>query len=839
MKKKNKPVINQQQPITKATENSPKHVVQDTVSTKKDTAVGQPIDMFSNSKIALGILSALLFAAGFWILKDFLLGKKTNLFLDIGSDMANAFYPFNKIAIDYFKQYGSGGWSFKQGMGQDITPLYNSPIYYLLALGESVNIPINAIKIEFLRLIINGLVFFWYARTIKMNTYTSIIGSLCFALMGFFSLTFGWTPLLADWQLFVILMLIALEYLIQYNNWYLLPIFVMFMAINQPFNLVVIAEFTIIYLLVKLYIEDKLTDWVGNAKLVGKIVFFGGLGIGMGFLMAYAHILTMLNSPRGSGDVALTNTLSSIPILQMADGQEFFTSLLRWFSNDILGTTATYRSWQNYMEAPAFYIGVGMLILLPQLFVVSNRRQRIAYGAVTGFVLFIITFPYFRYALWLFTGNYYRVLAAFIAIGLLMGSLKVIDALLKGAKVNIIVLIATFLALSTILFYLVPKEMSELINKTVRTSAFIFMFFYTLLLAGTRVENIKKALLWAFLGLTFIELIYFNNITTNKRDVLSVNDYQTRTGFNDYTKEALDFIDKQDKSFYRVEKSYSSGNAIHQSFNDAMVQGYNSTSNYYSFNHRNHVAFLKGFGTLQGDDETSTRWLIGVRARPLLMPVASVKYYLVKGQLPFQKETFDSLATFQDVKVFKVKYALPMGFTYSKYISEDFFKKLSMLQKDVSTYRAFVVKESEKANFKGLEEVKDSVTNLSFDNIKLMTDELKQDTLAISKFDDRNFEGSIDLDRPKLLFLSIPHDKGWKVEIDGKPAETQKVTFGMTGVMLEKGKHQVKMYYEAPYLKLGSMISGISIALYALLVGFTFWRKKKIPLTPEGELYQG
>ncbi len=837
MKKKNKQVLSQNQLPKNQAENAPIQApkVAETPIKMVAESLETPSFTFSN-KIAFGILLGLLFVGGFWILKDFLLQKKTFNFLDIGSDMINAFYPFNKVSADYFHDYGMGSWSFRQGMGQDISPLYNSPLYYLFFLGNSENIPISTVYIEFLRIFLNGIVFFWYLKLIKYNNYTSIIGSICFALMGFLTLVLGWTPLLADWQLFLIFTLISIEYIIRDDKWIYLPLAVMLIAIGQPFNFVIIAEFCLIYLFVRLFTENKLGDWSNNGKLVLKIFGLGALGIGMGFFLFYSHILTMLNSPRGSGDVALTDVLSSQPILKMADGIELFTSFQRWFGNDILGYTATYRAWQNYMEAPAFYVGLGMLLLLPQLFVFSNKKQRTAYGIVTGLVFVIMIFPYFRYAFWLFTGNYYRMMAMFMALGLLLGSLKVIETILKGFKINLFVLAGTFAFLLFLLYFNFSTDFAPLVNQPIRTAVLMYLFLHTILLGATRFGGTKNAMLWAFLGLTLIELAHFGSLTLNKREIQTVSDFKSRTGFNDYTKEAIEFINKQDKSFFRVEKSYTSGSAAHNSLNDGMVQNYRSTSNYYSFNHRYYVAFMKGLGTIQGSDETATRWISGVRGRPLLMPLTSVKYYLVKGQFPFQRFGFDSLTTFQDVKVFKNAFSLPMGFTYDKYITEENFNKMSMVQKDISTYRGFIIKNEEKAKYSSLTESKDSLQSILLDDYKKLVDERKVDTLQMTSYNDTHFEGNIDLKQAKLFFLTIPFDKGWKAEVDKKPTEIKLVTFGMSGVLLDKGKHKIRIYYEAPYFKLGSMVSGISILLYGLLVGFIFWnnkRKEKIEMTTE------
>ncbi len=828
MKKKNKPVSQQSTPIKKQAEVTVNQTTKTVEAQTKENLLSNdnPLFAFSN-KLAWSLITTLLAIAAFFIFKDFLLGKKTTLYLDIGSDMTNAFYPIYKMATDYFKQYGMLSWSFKQGMGQDISPFMNSPFYYLYYLGDGKNIPVIAGWIEFLRIIVNGLVFFWFLKTIRYNNYTSIIGGICFALMGFTALVLGWTPLLANSLLYSILLLIGIEHLLREGKWYLIPIATMLIAIDQPFNFTIIGEFTIIYLLVRLYVDNRLNKWFENGKFLFQLVAFSALGIGMGFLICYSHILLLLNSPRGSGDVSYTSALSSQPILQTADSIELFTTYLRWFSNDILGYAGTYKGWQNYMEAPAFYVGIGMLLLLPQLFVIADKRRRIAYGIVTGLVFIIMTFPYFRYTFWLFTGNYYRVMAAFIAVGLLLGSLKVIEAIIKGFKINLLVLGGTFLFLLFLLLFSFSTDLAATINKGIRTSAVLLIFIYSIIFAATRVVGIRKVALWAFLGITLVEMIYFDNQTLNKRSIETVKEFESKAGFNDYTTDAIDYIKEHDKSFYRIEKNYSSGGAIHESLNDAMVQNYQSTSSYHSFNHRYYVAFMKGMNTIPQNEETATRWISGVRQYPLLMPLTSVKYYLLKGPFPFQRFGFDSLTTFRDVQVFRNTNALPMGFTLDKYITEENLSKFSTVEKHAAIYRGFIIKNEEKAKYPGFEEIKDSLQSVTTENFNQLISDCRKDTLQITKYDDRHFAGTIDLDQTKLLFLSIPFDKGWKAVVDGRPVETRLVTFGMTGIVINKGKHQINLYYEAPYLKTGSMVSGISIAIYALLIGLSFWKKKK------------
>ncbi|CAH0995093.1 hypothetical protein EMA8858_01213 [Emticicia aquatica] len=165
-------------------------------------------------------------------------------------------------------------------------------------------------------------------------------------------------------------------------------------------------------------------------------------------------------------------------------------------------------------------------------------------------------------------------------------------------------------------------------------------------------------------------------------------------GYNDATKEAISYLKSIDKDFYRFEKNYSSGISDHSSFNDAHIQGYYGSRSYHSFNQVYYVNFLKEVGLLDKNEEFKSRWLEGLMYAPYLQRHCSIKYYLTK--LPNIKENFkglelDSLANFQDVKVLKVKYALPLGVTFDNFITENNFDILSTQQKRKILLKAVVV----------------------------------------------------------------------------------------------------------------------------------------------------
>jgi hypothetical protein len=87
------------------------------------------------------------------------------------------------------------------------------------------------------------------------------------------------------------------------------------------------------------------------------------------------------------------------------------------------------------------YAGILTLVAAPQAFALANRRQVIIYGAIAFACFLILTFPYFRYAFWLFSGDYYRTAGFFIVIFLLFLAYRGISQIVQKSEINLVVLV--------------------------------------------------------------------------------------------------------------------------------------------------------------------------------------------------------------------------------------------------------------------------------------------------------------------------------------------------------------------------------------------------------------
>jgi len=414
---------------------------------------------------------------------------------------------------------------------------------------------------------------------------------------------------------------------------------------------------------------------------------------------------------------------------------------------------------------------------------------------------------------------------------LLFFSMRALNFLYESGKVNIIALVATSVLLLIIVNTVVAE--GQTVSKSVKSMANIFLILYTGFIFMSRVSNLR-VLAFSLIGiLALIEVVYFSSNSLSKRDALTKQELNEEgVGMKDGTVEAVKYLKEKDPNFYRIEKNYTSGVAIHQSTNDAKIQGYYGTRSYHSFNQLNYVKFLESVKLLRINDETSSRWLYGVIGSPLVQRLCNVKYFLAKGvdAAAMRGGNQDSVAMFRDVKVFVLKDNLPLGVTFDQYIPEADYNKLDSLDRQITVLQAVNVGKDFEQKLKGLSKITSPTVpaeGVTLVALKSWVDKLKQDTLQITSFTDNLIKGKVQVDNPKILFFAIPFDKGWSVKVDGKEAPIEKVDAGLMGVLLEKGNHEVELQFAPPTVKEGSYVSIASILLWGVAVAFFSFRKKK------------
>ncbi|MBD3284796.1 YfhO family protein [candidate division WOR-3 bacterium] len=110
-------------------------------------------------------------------------------------------------------------------------------------------------------------------------------------------------------------------------------------------------------------------------------------------------------------------------------------------------------------------------------------------------------------------------------------------------------------------------------------------------------------------------------------------------------------------------------------------------------------------------------------------------------------------------------------------------------------------------------------------------DTLPAGTVRITSYEPNSIEISADLEKPSVLVLSenwYPYYRAW---VDGEERKVYRADYTLRAVPLEAGNHQVVFRFSSPYMKAGTWITIVSLALVGLAIALSIIlvkrRKKK------------
>lgn len=134
------------------------------------------------------------------------------------------------------------------------------------------------------------------------------------------------------------------------------------------------------------------------------------------------------------------------------------------------------------------------------------------------------------------------------------------------------------------------------------------------------------------------------------------------------------------------------------------------------------------------------------------------------------------------------------------------------------------------------------VMSLNYDVWNKAYGMLSDNMLTVTDSSDRSVTGTIDVKQRGVLVTSIPYDKGWKLEVDGRNKDINELIGGVfISVPLDEGSHDIKLTFMPPGILAGLALTIASVILLILLQNI---RKRRLmsaidePELLEAEGYQ-
>ncbi len=797
------------------------------------TEAAAPTPNRLSSLLRVLLVAATLLAVGAVVFAPFLVGDKVLLYKSTGSDSLNEDYPYAVHFSEYVRSDGFPRWSFQLGIGQSVYAfapyLLFNPVAWLPKSAIAAALPYQ----QLLKVLVAGLLFFRFLQLRGLNGRSSLGGALFVAFSGYMCFGACWS-IIGNELIGFSFLLVAIETALTRGRWAYVPCAVALLGFLTVFHLYLSA------MLLCLYVPTRLVSEHGATlrpmlRWGVPLAIAAALGCGLAAVIAFHGFAVVLDSPRAPGTTSGVATLAGQPIFALESWRHWLTAAARWLSTDLLGTGPNYRGWSNYFEAPITYCGLLSLVLAPQAFINANRRGRLFCALFAAFLIVPVVFPWFRYAFWAFQGNYYRTYSLFSLFGMVTLGMTAFSRYAGQRRLHYGTLAATVVLLLATLWLPTLRAPHPLVPP-LQIAASAYILAYAVLLSAGRFFRQCSRFAWAILALGAVELIHFDHITVAERNVLTKSELGARTGYNDFTVDAIRRLEADDQTFYRVSKDFSSSPAIHYGLNDDMVFGYFGTGGYSSFNDMDHIRFLAALDVIPSTpSETDTRWAPGLWNRPYLATFMGEKYFLTRNPAMFAKSAmYEFLARYGDVHVYRNTCFVPFGLSFDRYVPLSEFLQWPASAKEHALFYATVIADQDlktRRDVGGMALTRMDLRELS----TLVKAEPLEKTLALHRhhgtalkidaFTSNAINGTVDLARGSVMVFQTAFAPGWRASVDGARVPTLKVDVGLIGFAITPGQHRIRLEFVPRFLELGAVVSSIALGLFA----FALWRWPRIP----------
>lgn len=195
---------------------------------------------------------------------------------------------------------------------------------------------------------------------------------------------------------------------------------------------------------------------------------------------------------------------------------------------------------------------------------------------------------------------------------------------------------------------------------------------------------------------------------------------------------------------------------------------------------------------------------------------------------------------------------IPMGFTYDYYIDKEtmaeysderkvdlMLKALYLEDKDIPTLSKYLTDITTEYR---LGKSPMGATPVYFDEDELERDSQARREVSAHSFVTRSngFTAHISMERENLVFFSVPYHEGYTATVNGQKAEIYKVNQGFMAVVAPEGLCEIKFTFTTPGLKLGLIVTLISVVLIAIYIGVIIIKRNFKPAPtpdyPEGDV---
>lgn len=284
---------------------------------------------------------------------------------------------------------------------------------------------------------------------------------------------------------------------------------------------------------------------------------------------------------------------------------------------------------------------------------------------------------------------------------------------------------------------------------------------------------------------------------------------------------ALDYLEKTDPTFYRVEKTYLDWTPL----NDSLIQHYPSVSAYNSSADSEIDEFYHKLWS-----ESISPWAVYSQGywydpnQPAIMQLLGVKYILSIDPVDF--DWCEPLTEVDGVRIYR-----------------------NVLTDSIASVRQHVVPQSQADALES-----SAARRALLETSVIVPDEVADELAPLSGGEGRTpaerssefredgigrLVGTVSCEKDSVVCLSIPHTGTWHISVDGREAETFTADYGFIGFTLDAGSHEVVATYELSGLTTGLVSSGAGVVATGACAALILRSERRSALSRGAHLAKG
>ncbi|MGN0465995.1 MAG: YfhO family protein [Lachnospiraceae bacterium] len=588
-------------------------------------------------------------------------------------------------------------WNFNLGYGSDIiTTLHyyviGDPLCLLSFFVKREQTEVLYHALILLRLYLSGLTFSMFCHRMKSDDFSTLVGSLTYTFC-LFSMYYGIRhPYFINPLIYLPLLLIGIEKIFHKEKPYLFIFMTFLSTVSNFYFFYMLSIIIFIYSVIRFFHIYKQNIIKNMLLLLGKFIGFYFIGVAMACFIFFPIVIAFLSSSR-------ILTENHIPLLYNLN---YYETLLSGFFS---ASPLAYSTLLGFF-AVAF---LSIILLFSQR---KENRQLIA-----GFCLLVsfLLIPYVGHVLngFSYIGNRWVFglvfLIAFIVVKMMP---TLLDINIRFSAILFLCTTAYFF----LCFMITNSRKETIIVSLALTFMLLFLLVFSKILRRERGIPGQKVLFFTKTGVIIITVVGILSNSLYRYSPVQkgyVSEFiESGTALNSLTEQSTKVLDSiSDTEFYR----YDDRTEKNDFSNAALLSGKNSVGYYFSLENGN----ISNFFMENGNAIRTFQRYSGLDNRMFLEALASIKYCIVKrggeSQLSSGFTKLISSYTNEDGTIYDLYYntnTLPLGYTYSSYITKDRFLTLNLAERQQALIQG-VVLDKETSSVKEFPQTSLKFTHLS------------------------------------------------------------------------------------------------------------------------------